>query len=172
MPTTDTEKQLRDYFSTRPPDSVAVYLCGSEGRGTAGPDSDVDLAVLYAKRPPSTLDSLHLALEADLERLLGRSIEVVVLNTASADLAHRVLRDGRLLFEGDRSARGRDGRGIAGADTRLDRDVAIKVIPERLAQDPTALSRFEREAHPYPHHAGREVQFCERCRAETKSYEF
>jgi serine/threonine protein kinase/Tfp pilus assembly protein PilF len=31
-------------------------------------------------------------------------------------------------------------------DKRLDRDVAIKVLPERLASDPNALSRFEREA--------------------------
>jgi eukaryotic-like serine/threonine-protein kinase len=31
-------------------------------------------------------------------------------------------------------------------DARLDRDVAIKVLPEHLAQDPAALKRFEREA--------------------------
>ena len=31
-------------------------------------------------------------------------------------------------------------------DERLDRDVAIKVLPQRLAEDPAALSRFEREA--------------------------
>jgi serine/threonine protein kinase len=31
-------------------------------------------------------------------------------------------------------------------DTRLDRDVAIKVLPESSAQDPDRLSRFEREA--------------------------
>jgi serine/threonine protein kinase/Tfp pilus assembly protein PilF len=31
-------------------------------------------------------------------------------------------------------------------DGRLDRDVAIKVLPERLAEDPAALARFEREA--------------------------
>ncbi|HSE63814.1 MAG TPA: protein kinase [Thermoanaerobaculia bacterium] len=31
-------------------------------------------------------------------------------------------------------------------DARLDRDVAIKVLPENLAGDPVALSRFEREA--------------------------
>jgi serine/threonine protein kinase len=31
-------------------------------------------------------------------------------------------------------------------DSRLERDVAIKVLPERLAQDPQALARFQREA--------------------------
>ncbi len=31
-------------------------------------------------------------------------------------------------------------------DTKLHRDVAIKVLPEALAQDPAALARFEREA--------------------------
>jgi eukaryotic-like serine/threonine-protein kinase len=31
-------------------------------------------------------------------------------------------------------------------DTKLDRDVAIKVLPERLAADTAALARFEREA--------------------------
>ncbi len=31
-------------------------------------------------------------------------------------------------------------------DARLDRDVAVKVLPERLTSDPAALARFEREA--------------------------
>ena len=31
-------------------------------------------------------------------------------------------------------------------DTRLQRDVAIKVLPEQFAADPDRLARFEREA--------------------------
>src|SRR5580704_14458523 len=31
-------------------------------------------------------------------------------------------------------------------DARLGRDVAIKILPERLAGDPKSLARFEREA--------------------------
>src|SRR3990172_1440118 len=38
------------------------------------------------------------------------------------------------------------GGGYRARDSRLGRDVAIKILPEHLAQDPNALSRFEREA--------------------------
>ena len=31
-------------------------------------------------------------------------------------------------------------------DTKLDREVAIKILPEALARDPERLRRFEREA--------------------------
>src|SRR3989442_2546535 len=32
-------------------------------------------------------------------------------------------------------------------DTKLERDVAIKILPELFAADPERLARFEREAH-------------------------
>src|SRR5579863_3691195 len=38
------------------------------------------------------------------------------------------------------------GEVYSARDTKLDRDVAIKVLPAALAQNPERLARFEREA--------------------------
>jgi predicted nucleotidyltransferase len=99
------ETSLEAFFQEDPRGAVAVYLFGSVARGEAGPDSDVDVGILFATDPPATLDAPQFAIEAQLERLLDRPVQVVALNRASADLVHRVLRDGRLVLERDRSAR-------------------------------------------------------------------
>jgi predicted nucleotidyltransferase len=98
---------LKEYFAERADVEgiAAAWLFGSVARGTAGPRSDVDVAILYSKEPPPGLAGLGLSLEGDLERLLGLPVQVVVLNRASVDLVHRVLRDGALLVDRDRSRR-------------------------------------------------------------------
>lgn len=85
--------------------AVAAYLFGSEARGSAGSKSDVDLAILFEREPEPTLAGQPFELEARLVACLGRRVQIVALNRAPADLVHRVLRDGRLLIENDRSAR-------------------------------------------------------------------
>ena len=101
----EAESRLRSFFETNPDGVIAVYLFGSFARGSERPESDVDIAVLYADAPAKTFDGLPLALEERLERQLGRAVQVVVLNHASADLIHHVLMDGKLLIDRDPSSR-------------------------------------------------------------------
>ncbi len=84
---------------------VAVYLFGSEARGEASPKSDIDLGVLLREAAPATLAGRELDLAGDLESALGESVDLVILNDCPVDLVARVLRDGRLLLDRDRSAR-------------------------------------------------------------------
>jgi predicted nucleotidyltransferase len=98
-------QQLQTFFNHRHPDIVCVYLYGSMARGAARQGSDVDVAVLYAAPPPSTLEGLGSALSSQLEDLLARPVDLLVLNRAPLDLIHRVLRDGILVYDANPSAR-------------------------------------------------------------------
>jgi predicted nucleotidyltransferase len=83
---------------------VAAWLFGSEARGTARPDSDVDVAVLL-DHAPRTLMAWPADLADLLARRVARPVQLVPVNDAPADLVRRVLRDGVLLVQRDRSAR-------------------------------------------------------------------
>ena len=54
---------------------------------------------------PSTLSGGALSIESRLERRLELPVDLVVLERAPPDLVHRVLRDGRLLYDDDPSLR-------------------------------------------------------------------
>ncbi len=88
----------------RVPKLVAAYLFGSRARGDARASSDVDVAILLGEAPVS-FESWPFELAGELEQELGLRVDVVVLNGAPSDLVHRVLRDGELLVDNDRSAR-------------------------------------------------------------------
>ena len=98
------EQRIADVFSPRS-DVMAVYLFGSTPRGTARAGSDIDVAVLFDAPPLRALDGPRLVIEGELERALGRPVDLVVLNDAPVDLRTRVLRVGRLLVERNPSAR-------------------------------------------------------------------
>ena len=101
------ESQLRQFLveNAGREGIAAAYLFGSMARGTAGPASDVDVGILYSEEPPRTLKGLGLGLEGEMEKFLQRPVQVVVLNRAPVDLIIRVLRDGRLLLDRERSKR-------------------------------------------------------------------
>jgi predicted nucleotidyltransferase len=98
-------KILREFFAHHSQGIACVYLFGSRARGNAHAGSDTDVAVLYAQNPPPGLRGLALDLADDLQKALRAPVDLVVLNRASPDLIHRVLRDGILVCEYDPAAR-------------------------------------------------------------------
>jgi predicted nucleotidyltransferase len=96
---------LRAFFVNPPAGTAAVYLFGSVARAESAPGSDADVAILFDESPPRTLQGLHLGLADELQRTLGRRVDLIILNHAPADLVHRVLRDGILVCEPSRSGR-------------------------------------------------------------------
>jgi predicted nucleotidyltransferase len=69
-------------------------LHGSRARGTARPDSDVDVAAWWADGAPSSF-----------EVLLPPRVDLLVLNGAPLELAGRIALEGVLLFDDDPAAR-------------------------------------------------------------------
>lgn len=86
-------------------DVVAAYFYGSVARGVHRSKSDVDVALLLDSDPPKTLDGLRLDLASRLGDELGKPVDIVILNRAPCDLAHRVRRDGVVLIDRDRRRR-------------------------------------------------------------------
>lgn len=74
--------------------AVFAYLHGSRAAGTAGPESDADIAAYFDAEPPEAF-----------EVLLPAGIDLLVLNSAPLELAGRIALHGKLLFERDAGAR-------------------------------------------------------------------
>jgi predicted nucleotidyltransferase len=75
------------------PDVRAVYIFGSQSKGDARPDSDVDLGILY-RTPQALSTTLRLGLE--LERTTGRNVDLVDAARAGAFLALEIVRGERI----------------------------------------------------------------------------
>jgi len=87
-------------------DVVAGYVFGSTVQGRARPGSDVDVAVLLSDDLDGEARFMRrLRLGTEVEDVIGRRTDLVVLNDAPPLLQHQVLKHGRLVFERDRAAR-------------------------------------------------------------------
>ena len=98
-------EKLRAFFRQCSGDYSAVYLFGSVARASFRDDSDLDLALIRSQPVERPAQRLHAELAGELERLVDRRVEVIDLEGAPVDLGHRVLRDGILVHEADRSRR-------------------------------------------------------------------
>ncbi len=87
------------------PRVLTAYVFGSFARATARNDSDMDIAVLFAERIDPRLGGPLDELRDAVERATGRRCDLIDGRAAPADLVHRILRDGELLVDRDRSAR-------------------------------------------------------------------
>jgi uncharacterized protein len=94
-------ERVRLAVDRAPEEVVAMYLYGSWARGTARPDSDVDLG--FWRRTPSEprLAAQPHALAVSLEGRVDRDVDLVELNHAPVDLVHEVLRDGIIVLDRD-----------------------------------------------------------------------
>jgi predicted nucleotidyltransferase len=90
---------------SRYPEVSAGWLFGSVARGSAGPDSDLDVGVVYprgsyAHTRVGPLVAMELARATGFER-----VDVIDLAAQGPIFAHRALCDGRRVYEGDRDRR-------------------------------------------------------------------
>jgi predicted nucleotidyltransferase len=120
---------------------VLAYLFGSQAEGTAGPLSDVDIAVLLEPQVDrERWFQVRLDLTNELMGLFHRDkVDVVILNEAPPVLAYEVIQFGQLLHET-----------IPG--TRIDFEVAtthryMDTQPLRRIQDCRLFERAEEYRH-------------------------
>jgi predicted nucleotidyltransferase len=80
------------------PNLIALYRFGSQAHGTAGPESDVDVAILAPESLPSEkLFDLQQALAA----LLHKDVDLIDLASAATVLLMQIISTGECLFSGD-----------------------------------------------------------------------
>ena len=100
----EIRRSLAQYFAQRS-DVDLAYLFGSQARGTAYPESDVDVAVALNGEPDAVLGTM-VEIEDELKGMLpGKQIDVVILDHAGLRLRHEVIATGSLLFERDTDER-------------------------------------------------------------------
>lgn len=91
----DADGQVVGAIRKRLPNALAVYAFGSQVQGTAGPQSDLDLAVLVA----GYADPLLLwELSASLADTVACPVDLLDLRVASTVMQYQVITTGRRLW--------------------------------------------------------------------------
>ncbi|MFW6128763.1 MAG: type VII toxin-antitoxin system MntA family adenylyltransferase antitoxin [Candidatus Aminicenantaceae bacterium] len=100
-------KILQQYFSERK-DIAFAFLFGSGARAHMRKESDMDIAVYFKPEQDLEWEEFEKTYESenrialDLERLLKKEVDLIVLNRAKALLADEILRKGHPIVIKDR----------------------------------------------------------------------
>ena len=89
-------KKIAEYFKTQP--VLRAWLFGSFSRGEEGPDSDVDLLVIYDDKARVSLLK-HASMICDLEKLLNRPVDIVQDGTLLPFAVKSANHDKKLIYE-------------------------------------------------------------------------
>jgi len=111
---------------------VAMWLHGSHAKGHAGPQSDVDLAVLLTDQPTAIE---KLSLQADMAAAIGAEVDLAVLDRDSSPILFRqLIKHGRLIVDGDATRRAYYALRMMTAyhDLKISRRRAEERLVERL----------------------------------------
>ena len=95
------DNALIEHIRKSVPDLIALYRFGSQAKGTARPDSDIDLAIL-ARDPIPNIRRFEIAQE--LAAQLHLDVDLVDLRTASTVMRMQVLSTGTCLDAPDEPA--------------------------------------------------------------------
>jgi uncharacterized protein len=128
---------LRNYFSPKP-EILFAYLFGSQVKGTANPDSDVDIAIYFQDDTFLNNHSYYLQMKVELGDLLKKEVDLVVLNTAKPLLKSRVINHHLKIFSRDTTFEGEFALRSLGEyfDIKpyldLEYQIAVKKVKEEL----------------------------------------
>jgi predicted nucleotidyltransferase len=130
------DQEALEFLRSAVPDLVAVYRFGSTSSGAAGPESDVDLAVLAHSRldPQARFD-----LQDHLASVFRRPVDLVDLRAASTVMAMQVIGTGTVLCETDPVERARFEDLTFSLYARLNEE--RRGILERVAREGTVYGR-------------------------------
>lgn len=100
-------KVLKDYFEARK-DIAFAFLFGSVARGKIREEGDIDIAVYFWPEKEVEWEAIgktykgERRIALDLERLLKKEVDLIVLNRARAILADEIVRKGEPIVIKDR----------------------------------------------------------------------
>jgi predicted nucleotidyltransferase len=99
-------EDIKDFLSDRE-EIIFAYIYGSLARGQENKLSDIDIAIYIDqdKKPTSGPFGYRSELITDIQDLVERDVDLVILNDISLSLAFNVIKDGKLLFSKSKNKR-------------------------------------------------------------------